>query len=68
MANGTLPVRSRVKGAGGYSRFIQIWLENTDYASAAASETFQKLAKQGILLSSYHGVTHPRWVGCLLSR
>lgn len=42
-----------------YDRFITIWLENTDYESAAASPTFQKLAQQGILLEQFHGVTHP---------
>lgn len=42
-----------------YDRFITIWLENTDFESAASSATFQKLAKDGILLSQYHGVTHP---------
>lgn len=42
-----------------YDRFITIWLENTDYDSAAASPTFQKLAKEGILLDQYHAVTHP---------
>ena len=42
-----------------YDRFITIWLENTDFDSAAASESFQKIAAQGILLTNYNGVTHP---------
>lgn len=48
-----------VANLAAYDRFVTIWLENTDYASAAASSTFQKLAAEGILLTSYHGVTHP---------
>ena len=42
-----------------YDRFITIWLENTDYSSAAAQSAFQQLAAQGILLTNYNGVTHP---------
>lgn len=42
-----------------FDRFIQIWLENTDYAQAASQPVFQSLAEQGILLSGYFGVTHP---------
>jgi hypothetical protein len=38
---------------------VTIWLENTDFESAAASSTFQKLAKEGILLTQYNAVTHP---------
>lgn len=42
-----------------FDRFIQIWLENTDYAQASSISTFQNLTAQGILLNSYYGVTHP---------
>ncbi|GFZ44567.1 acid phosphatase [Saitozyma sp. JCM 24511] len=58
MSNGSLPVAPVVAGKS-YDRFITIWLENTDFASAAASTVFQSLAKQGILLTNYNGVTHP---------
>ncbi|KAG9314712.1 phosphoesterase family-domain-containing protein [Chiua virens] len=42
-----------------FDRFIQIWLENTDFAQAASQAGFQNLTAQGILLNSYYGVTHP---------
>ncbi|KAK4057344.1 hypothetical protein OIO90_001410 [Microbotryomycetes sp. JL221] len=42
-----------------FNRIIQIWLENTDYATAASSPVFQNLTERGLLLSSYYGVTHP---------
>ncbi|KAG1809990.1 phosphoesterase family-domain-containing protein [Suillus plorans] len=42
-----------------FDRFIQIWLENTDFASAASDPVFRALAEQGITLSGYYGVTHP---------
>jgi hypothetical protein len=56
--NGSLPIAHQVPGRS-FRRFIQIWLENTDYNVAASSPTFQKLAKQGITLSSYLSLTHP---------
>ncbi|KAK4047080.1 hypothetical protein OIV83_005643 [Microbotryomycetes sp. JL201] len=42
-----------------FNRFIQIWLENTDYATASSSPVFQNLTQRGMLMSSYYGVTHP---------
>lgn len=33
--------------------------QNTDFSAAQASQTFQQLAAQGILLTNYNGVTHP---------
>ncbi|KAF8306372.1 hypothetical protein DL93DRAFT_2179632 [Clavulina sp. PMI_390] len=57
-SNTTLPAPSRVKGKS-FGRIIQIWLENTDYTVAGSSPTFQKLATQGITLSSYLSLTHP---------
>lgn len=42
-----------------FDRFIQIWLENTDFASAASQSVFQTLAAEGITLNGYYGVTHP---------
>ncbi|KIJ68843.1 hypothetical protein HYDPIDRAFT_107104 [Hydnomerulius pinastri MD-312] len=42
-----------------FDRFIQIWLENTDFAQAATQAVFQNLSSQGITLTSYYGVTHP---------
>lgn len=42
-----------------FDRFVTIWLENTDYAKAAADPNLAWLAKQGLTLSNYYGVTHP---------
>ncbi|KAI0752732.1 phosphoesterase family-domain-containing protein [Daedaleopsis nitida] len=42
-----------------FDRFIQIWIENTDFATAASSPVFQSLSKEGILLESFYAVTHP---------
>lgn len=49
---------SHVEGKA-FNRFITIWLENTDYALAAADPNLSYLATQGITLSNYYGVTHP---------
>jgi hypothetical protein len=57
-SNGTAHFSPVVPGKA-FDRFIQIWAENTDYATAASSPGFQALAQQGVLLTSYHGVTHP---------
>ncbi|KAK9242594.1 acid phosphatase [Lipomyces tetrasporus] len=60
-AAATAPVgelTSSVKGAA-FNRFIQIWLENTDYTKAAADPNLQALAKQGITLTNYWASTHP---------
>ncbi|ORY66654.1 phosphoesterase family-domain-containing protein [Leucosporidium creatinivorum] len=57
-SNSTLSNGPVVKGAA-FDRFIQIWLENTDYATAASSPTFQNLTSRGMLMESYYGVTHP---------
>lgn len=42
-----------------FDRFLTIWLENTDYDKAAGDPSLVALAKQGITLSNYFGVTHP---------
>jgi hypothetical protein len=57
-SNSTLKPGPVVPGKA-FDRFVQIWLENTDYATAASSPVFQQLAQHGLLLTSYHGVTHP---------
>ncbi|KAK9358857.1 phosphoesterase family-domain-containing protein [Lipomyces starkeyi] len=60
-AAATAPVgelTSNVKGAA-FNRFIQIWLENTDFTKAAADPNLQALAKQGITLTNYWASTHP---------
>ncbi|OCK73011.1 phosphoesterase-domain-containing protein [Lepidopterella palustris CBS 459.81] len=49
---------SNVSGKG-FDRIIQIWLENTDYEKAFEDPNLQALAKQGISLTNYWGVTHP---------
>ena len=57
-SNGTLANQTVVPGKA-FDRFIQIWLENTDYNDAATSPAFAALTEQGILLSQYYAVTHP---------
>ncbi|KAF1990474.1 acid phosphatase phoa [Aulographum hederae CBS 113979] len=49
---------SNVKGKA-FDRIAIIWLENTDYDKAAGDPNLAYLAKKGITLSNYHGVTHP---------
>ena len=49
---------SNVKGKA-FDRFITIWLENTDFALASKDPNLSALAKEGITLSNYFGVTHP---------
>ena len=49
---------SDVEGAV-FDRFVIIWLENTDYTSAAADPNLSALAAQGLTLSQNFGVTHP---------
>jgi hypothetical protein len=55
--NGSLSKTTPVSGKV-FDRFIQIWLENTDYATAANTSQFTALAAQGILLDAYYAVTH----------
>lgn len=57
-SNGTITNTPNVPGKV-FDRFIQIWLENTDFAQARSNPVFQNLTAQGILLSSYYAVTHP---------
>lgn len=57
-SNGTLSNTPNVAGKV-FDRFIQIWLENTDYAQAASQAVFTNLSTQGITLHGYYGVTHP---------
>ncbi|KAF7970170.1 hypothetical protein HWV62_35224 [Athelia sp. TMB] len=57
-SNGSLPVTNVTAGKV-FDRFIQIWLENTDYQVAASTPEFQALAKQGLTLDAYYAVTHP---------
>ncbi|OJA12318.1 hypothetical protein AZE42_07339 [Rhizopogon vesiculosus] len=57
-ANNTLTNTPIVTGKV-FDRFIQIWLENTDFAQAASQAVFTNLSTQGITLTGYFGVTHP---------
>ncbi|TDL14836.1 hypothetical protein BD410DRAFT_756958 [Rickenella mellea] len=57
-SNTTLNKTTTVPGKS-FDRFIQIWLENTDFDDAVNSTQFQKYIKQGLLLDSYYAVTHP---------
>lgn len=49
---------SHVKGKA-FDRLAIIWLENTDYTLAVGDPNLAWLAKKGITLSNYFGVTHP---------
>ncbi|KAG8631860.1 hypothetical protein KVT40_001000 [Elsinoe batatas] len=49
---------SSLKGRA-FDRFVQVWLENTDYEAAAADPNLLWLASKGIKLTNYFGVTHP---------
>ncbi|KAL2832491.1 phosphoesterase family-domain-containing protein [Aspergillus cavernicola] len=49
---------SNVKGKS-FKRFVNIWLENTDFNVAANEPHLAKLAKKGLTLSNFWAVTHP---------
>ncbi|RAH81624.1 phosphoesterase-domain-containing protein [Aspergillus japonicus CBS 114.51] len=49
---------SNVKGLS-FNRFVNIWLENTDYDTAAGNTHLAELAKKGLLLSNFWAITHP---------
>ncbi|KIJ37534.1 hypothetical protein M422DRAFT_69257 [Sphaerobolus stellatus SS14] len=57
-SNTTLPKPTVVPGKQ-FDRFIQIWIENTDFNTANSSATFRNISSQGILLTSSYAVTHP---------
>ncbi|KAJ7738825.1 phosphoesterase family-domain-containing protein [Mycena maculata] len=57
-SNSTLNDKTVVKGKV-FNRIMHIFLENTDFATAASTPTFESLAEQGILLTNYNSVTHP---------
>ncbi|KAI9885243.1 MAG: hypothetical protein M1823_002948 [Watsoniomyces obsoletus] len=42
-----------------FDRFITIWLENQDFSNARENPDIQELAKSGVTLTSYYGLTHP---------
>ncbi|KAL7771893.1 hypothetical protein CFE70_001844 [Pyrenophora teres f. teres 0-1] len=50
--------QTKVKGKA-FDRLAIIWLENTDYELAASDPNLVWLAKQGISLTNYYGLTHP---------
>ncbi|KAK6981605.1 hypothetical protein R3P38DRAFT_3293701 [Favolaschia claudopus] len=50
---------SRVVRGRVFDRVIQVWLENTDFETAASTPIFESLAEQGVLLTNYNSVTHP---------
>ncbi|CAK5276510.1 unnamed protein product [Mycena citricolor] len=59
-SNSTLkPNNHHIKKGKVFDRIIQVWMENTDFSSAASTAAFQSLAAQGILLTNFNGVTHP---------
>ncbi|KAG6830938.1 hypothetical protein H0H92_013866 [Tricholoma furcatifolium] len=42
-----------------FNRIVSIWLENTDYTTAAADPNLSALAKKGLTLTNYYALTHP---------
>jgi len=54
----TLSPTSSVPGKT-FDRFVNIWLENTDFDMAAADPSLSWLATQGITLTNYLAITHP---------
>ncbi|KAL4804020.1 phosphoesterase family-domain-containing protein [Aspergillus unguis] len=42
-----------------FQRFVNIWLENTDYDVAANEKHLARLAKKGVTLTNMWAVTHP---------
>ena len=56
---GALVVAQNTVPGKAFDRFAVIWLENTDYSMAAGDPNLAALAKKGILLTNYNGVTHP---------
>ncbi|CAK5270744.1 unnamed protein product [Mycena citricolor] len=57
-SNSTIKDGKPVKGKV-FDRIVQVWLENTDFATAAATPIFQSIANQGILLTNWNSLTHP---------
>ncbi|KAJ7751922.1 phosphoesterase family-domain-containing protein [Mycena maculata] len=58
VSNSTLDDRHVVEGQV-FNRIIQVWLENTNFETAAATPVFESLAQQGIVLSNFNALTHP---------
>lgn len=54
----TLSPTSSIPGKS-FDRFVNIWLENTDYEMASGDPSLAWLATQGITLSNYLAITHP---------
>ncbi|KAN0112325.1 phosphoesterase domain containing protein [Hyaloscypha variabilis] len=42
-----------------FDRFFTIWLENQDFSAVDKNSDIAGLAKEGILLTEYYGLTHP---------
>ncbi|CZR52613.1 related to acid phosphatase Pho610 [Phialocephala subalpina] len=42
-----------------FDRFVTIWLENQDFTEVEKNPDIQALAKEGITLTQYYGLTHP---------
>jgi len=54
----SVSAQTKIKGKA-FDRLAIIWLENTDYDLAAGDPNLAWLAKKGISLTNYFGVTHP---------
>ncbi|KAI8083063.1 phosphoesterase family-domain-containing protein [Halteromyces radiatus] len=42
-----------------FDHILQVWFENQDFDVVNALPTWQKLAKEGILLDNFNAITHP---------
>ncbi|KAF4626251.1 hypothetical protein G7Y89_g11908 [Cudoniella acicularis] len=58
LAGATIATAAYVPGKA-FDRFITIWLENEDFVAVSQNSHMQALAKEGILLTDYYGLTHP---------
>jgi len=59
LASGLTAAAAAVVPGVVFDRFVQIWLENVDFADAVADPSLSALAKKGIELTNYFGLTHP---------
>ncbi|KAJ7617788.1 phosphoesterase family-domain-containing protein [Roridomyces roridus] len=59
---------TRVVPGRAFDRIIQVWLENTDFATAASTPLFEQIAQEGILFTNFNALTHtsePNYVAAI---
>ena len=52
-----------VKGKD-FDKMMVVVLENRDYSAILSDKVFEKISDKGILLTNYHGTTHPSQPNC----